>query len=561
VLVILAGVMALYLFIASRSSLWDGDEPHFAQAAVEMAHSNPPNYLVPTFQGKPRYDKPILIYWLMVAGIKLLGVRELAVRLFSPIGTAVACLGTYLMGRRLLGRSAALWAMLILPTTFMLTMDGTAAVVDAVLLACITAAMLFLLRAAQGRATPANWLWLGLALGLALLTKGPVGLAVPLLAALGLAWFGGPAVRLGLRFWIGLTAATLLGLALFSAWGFWANSATHGDFLRVGIGDHVLNRMLAPKEGHGGNSLWTYILLLPTYALVVICFFLPWTLFLPGALSAVYHGRIGGGTGRALLLGWIVPTFVLMSLVATKLPHYILPIWPALALAVAGTIEAAERHELPPHTLDWLRRGRTFFGLPALLLAALLLVAPSALDARYLQIPAGITGVLVLAMTLGGLYFHHHQRYRASAVVLLTGMLAVQFSIALLLLPAYEHYMLSPPIARAIRAQTAAAVPVTCYDYDQPSLTYYLGRIPTDLPHHDDPTTADAAAVAHWTMLPGPGVLVITRAKYDLLPAGLTADLTLLGSARGINLNRRGEATELLALGRHLPPRPDAARP
>jgi hypothetical protein len=115
--------------------------------------------------------------------------------------------------------------------------------------------------------------------------------------------------------------------------------------------------------------------------------------------------------------------------------------------------------------------------------------------------------------------------------------------------------MLSPPIARIIRARTAAAVPVTCYDYDQPSLTYYLGRIPTDLPHHDDATTADAAAVARWTMLPGPGVLVITRAKYDLLPAGLTADLTLVGSARGINLNRRGEATELLALGRHLPPR------
>jgi hypothetical protein len=139
-------------------------------------------------------------------------------------------------------------------------------------------------------------------------------------------------------------------------------------------------------------------------------------------------------------------------------------------------------------------------------------------------------------------------------------MVLVQVSIACLVLPACENYKLTPPIARAIRAldaRTGAIIPVACYDYDEPSLTFYIGRTPAVLPHTDKPDDPElptcVAAAQNWAHSPGPGVLVITQAGYELLQAhGLKADLVPLGRARGVNLNRRGQVTELLALGKDL---------
>jgi 4-amino-4-deoxy-L-arabinose transferase-like glycosyltransferase len=80
-------------------------------------------------------------------------------------------------------------------------------------------------------------------------------------------------------------------------------------------------------EGHGGNRL----LILPYYLTVTRIGFAPWTPYLPGAASAVLGGRVGGPRLRALLVGWAAPVFLMLTLIATKLSHYLLPVWPALA--------------------------------------------------------------------------------------------------------------------------------------------------------------------------------------------------------------------------------------
>ena len=179
---------------------------------------------------------------------------------------------------------------------------------------------------------------LAVTLGAALLTKGPVGLALPMLAMVVI-------LVLARRFsfaWAGtLFGAALLASGIFLAWAIPANNATGGEFLRRGIGYHVVERAARPIDSHGGN----FFLTLPFYIPVVIMAFFPWSLFLPGALSAVAGGRIGGSDGRSFLLGWMIPIFLFMSFVSTKLPHYILPIWPALSLAVAGTIEVSRTGE------------------------------------------------------------------------------------------------------------------------------------------------------------------------------------------------------------------------
>jgi len=132
-IVIAVGILAGYLFITTRSTLWDRDEPRFSRATVEMVESG--NYLYPTFNGNLRPDKPILIYWLMSVPVRLLGQTEMAVRLPSVVGTVLTCLLVFFIGKRLWNAKTGLWAMGILATTGLMLFEGTAATADGTLLA------------------------------------------------------------------------------------------------------------------------------------------------------------------------------------------------------------------------------------------------------------------------------------------------------------------------------------------------------------------------------------------------------------------------------------------
>lgn len=540
-------VAATLLGAATRSTLWDRDEPRFSEATVEMVRSG--DYVVPTFNGELRPDKPILIYWLMSLPVRIFGPSELACRFMAPVGAAVACFLTWRLGRRMLGHGAGLGAMAVLATTPLLLVTGTAATTDAVLLAAITGALAaFQARFATGPRAAATAAF-GLMIGLALLAKGPVGLAVPVLGALAAL---GLARRLTRAWALHLAAASALGLAISLAWAIPANQATGGDLLRRGLGYHVLERALRPNDGHGGG----FVAFLPFYVPVVLLAFFPWTLFLPAALSATAGGRTGGADGRAFLLGWIVPTFALMTLVSTKLPHYILPIWPALALAVAGTIEAAGRGALAARDLAWMRRGRWLFGATGLAGGAALALVPWLVPALActapgmpkgssgLAVPCCALGCVLLVMTALAVADHAAGRLRAAAAVLLAGSVALGAALVLLALPLVERFKVSKPLADAIRAHSAADVPVVELDYGEPSLVFYLGRRVASI-------SSDREAAA-WAREARPGVLVLLRASRERIereagPLGLEE----IGAARGFNYTK-GIWVDLVALGRGL---------
>jgi len=138
--VTLAGAIFVSLLaLAGRTTLWDRDEPRFAQATVEMIASG--DYLVPTFNGRLRPDKPILAYWWMAAPMRLLGPGAVAARLGSAVAMAIAALLTFATARRLLlPAGAGLWAMAVLAATPLAVAEGQAATADALLLAAVTGA-------------------------------------------------------------------------------------------------------------------------------------------------------------------------------------------------------------------------------------------------------------------------------------------------------------------------------------------------------------------------------------------------------------------------------------
>jgi 4-amino-4-deoxy-L-arabinose transferase-like glycosyltransferase len=588
----LAGaIFALLLALASRSTLWDRDEPRFAQATVEMIASG--DYLVPTFNGSLRADKPILANWWMALPMRLLGPSAVAARLGSAAAMAIAALLTFAAARRLLPAGAGPWAMAVLAATPLAVVEGQAATADALLLAAVTGALACFAAALTGDGRrPWPWLGLGLALGLAQLAKGPVGLAVPGLGiATTLAILGRrtaarretaavdqegtaaaapreaevmPVGRYAMR----AALAALLGVAIFCAWGVPANLATGGELARVGIGKHVVGRALGAMEGHGGGAWhgWRgWVAGLPFYLAVAWLGFAPWVLWLPAAVSATLGGRLGGERGRALLIAWVVPTFALMTLVATRLPHYVLPAWPALALAVGGTVEAERRGELAPRDLRWLRRGAWLLGplvglaLAAALAAALAVPAALAVLGRWSARtgPSPVAGAsradlaavlalpcLALAAMLavaGGWALRDHLagRYRRAAAVLVGGALAAALVAGGTVAPAAERLKPAPRLAAAVRAATAPAVTVATFEYAEPSFTFYLGRWPVR-------ELRDAGAVGAWAAEVGPSVLVLPRSVAQALGREL-AGTTEIAAAGGWNV-AKGRPLELVAL-------------
>ncbi|HEV3460389.1 MAG TPA: glycosyltransferase family 39 protein [Thermoanaerobaculia bacterium] len=596
----LAGaIFVVLLALAGRTTLWDRDEPRFAQATVEMIASG--DYLVPTFNGRLRPDKPVLVYWLMSVPVRLLGPTAVAARLWSAAGLALAALFTFSTARRLLSPRAGLWAMAVLAATPLTIVEGQAATADALLLAAVTAAMACFAAALSGdgrRLRP--WLGLGVALGVAQLAKGPVGLAVPALAiATTLAILSrgqrGGAVAAAREGEDEATVATkadpgavppigalarraalaaLLGVAIFCAWGVPANLATGGELARLGIGRHVVGRAVGAMEGHGGAGWLGWAAGLPFYLAVTWIGFAPWVLWLPAAISAALGGRLGGERGRALLIGWSLPTLALMTLVATRLPHYVLPAWPALALAVGGTLEAERRGELAPRDRLWLRRGVWLLGpLVALAFAAVAVAAarltfailggppprpapahlagqtaPAGL-AAHSGLPSGLTAAClalgVVLVVAGGRALRDHLagRSRWAAAELLAGALAAAAVAGGALAPALERLKPAPRLAAAVRAATAPGVPVATFEYGEPSFIFYLGRWPVR-------ELRDAGAVAAWAAEPAPGVLVLPRSAWQPLRAEpRAAGLTEIAAAAGWNV-AKGTRLELVALRR-----------
>jgi len=528
-------IMGFYLAMAGCGTLWDRDEPRFARATVEMVESG--NYLYPTFNGELRPHKPILIYWLMSLPVRILGPSELACRFFAVVGTAVTCLLTFFIGKRIVSAKAGLWAMVILATTLMIRVVGTAATSDAVLLPCMVGALAVFVYAVTAGASVWTIILMGVALGGALLAKGPVGLLPVVIIAITLLLTRGAGLRAA-RHLRHMGAAMALAVLMFVAWGIPANNATGGEFLRVGIGRHLLHRMATPMEHHGGD----FLLHLPYYVPVLLIGFFPWALHLPGAVSAVLARRVGQRHFREFFIAWTVSVFVIMTLVATKLPHYILLMWPAMALAVGGTIVQASRRQLDARDIVWLRRGVWLFAPLAIASVAGLLIAPAFIDVPGLWLPSSVCGIVLLLMAWFAVERHRANRPQDSAMILLVGGVIIELPFLLGVLPAIERVKISPPIGNAVRQETDQSVPVASCRYGEPSLNFYVRRRIEYL--------ATEQELLAWPSRAGRGVLIIPRDILELVEQrNGQLNLRQIASKKGFNYSK-GKKLEVLALMR-----------
>ena len=303
----------------------DFDEAVYAEAARGMWASG--DWVRPRWNGEPFYEKPALFYWLTASLYSVIGITPVAPRAISLAATLAGLAFLAVEVRRRLGARAAEVAVWVAGATLLPFSLGRLGLLDALLVAALTVSLLALTRGLEGdEAKQRRWLALGyLAAGVTMAVKGP---ALPLLvAAILLA-----DALLGRRVAATLRRSGLLwGVPLLLVIGLpWYVLAYRADgplFVSELIGKHTLARIAAPLQGHGG-PVWYY---LPVLALGL----LPFAALLPGAIAALR--RRPGAERRLVRLAaaWAGVPLVAFSLAATKLPQYVAPLAPAIALAFA----------------------------------------------------------------------------------------------------------------------------------------------------------------------------------------------------------------------------------
>jgi 4-amino-4-deoxy-L-arabinose transferase-like glycosyltransferase len=336
----------LYLYGLGRLPLLGPDEPRYAQIAREMLERHDP--VTPTLGGHPWFEKPALLYWMIMAAFGAFGVSEWAARLGPALCGLLTGLFVYLAGRRVELESEraedssglGLWSAAAILSSAGMIVFSRGASFDVVVTMTLTAALsCFFVAEVVTRESERRW-WLAgfyAAIGASLLAKGLIGIVIP--AGIVGAYF------LLRREWPArsILSSLLWGvpLALLVAATWYAPvTARHGwTFIDQFIIQHHFARYLSNKYHHP-QPFYFY---LPVAAL----FTLPWTAFLVAALAGArrwnWRGRDPASKLRVYAFVWLVVPIVFFSLSGSKLPGYILPALPGAALLVGERLRLYTR--------------------------------------------------------------------------------------------------------------------------------------------------------------------------------------------------------------------------
>ncbi len=261
----------------SRTGLWDRDEPRYAVAVREMRDRR--DWIFPTFNGEPRYHKPILIYWLMGLATAVAGDTPFGARLVSGVAGSATCVLIWALGRRMWGPRAGFLAGLMLAVAPIMVAESKLATTDATLALWLVGCQ-FCLRELALRPSRALAAVFWVCLSLACLTKGPIGPLYLVVATALSWWWGWPALRVWRRLF---PPWGLLGLAIATLpWFLIVAIASRGDYFRVALGTQLVQRVTSGMEQHGA---------FPGYYLALsILAFYPWSVLIPAAIWARGHG-------------------------------------------------------------------------------------------------------------------------------------------------------------------------------------------------------------------------------------------------------------------------------
>ncbi len=513
----------------------DRDEARFAQATRQMIETG--DVLDIRFQDQARYKKPAGAYWLQAVAVHATGEAEQRSiwphRLPSAIAAWAAVLLTFAVGARLFDRTTALLGAALLGGSVMLILEAHQAKADALLLVSIVAAQLALARiwlgcreGGEGNdvlvGAGSAWVVFWLAQAAGLLIKGPITPMISALTILALAvtdwrwrWLGGLRV---------LKGATLLAIIVVP-WGVATWIATDGAFFATAIGTDLAPKLISGQESHGAPPGY--------YIGLLIVLFWPGSLLVFPALVQAWHDRRVAAVRYCL--AWIVPAWIVFEAVPTKLPHYVLPLFPALALLVAHAI-------LQAGAATDIKIKARLTGITAKVFAVIWAIVGVAFAVAVVAAPivvgdglsawSLIPAVLAFATVVVSIrYLWHGAPLRASLSALGLGALTLA-STLLLVVPLASQLWISERLAEAVRViDTDRARPVVIAGFAEPSAVFLLGTA-TEL-------SASGAAAAAFLADHDNAIAVIDAAELPSFEGAIQGvPPAVVGRVMGLNYSK-----------------------
>ena len=520
-------LLSLVCFLPGFASLqpMDRDEPRFAQASKQMVETG--DYVDIRFQGEPRYKKPIGIHWMQATAVKIAeaaGITDarstIAVyRVPSLLGAIAAVLLTYWAALAFSGRREAFVSAALMASSLILMVEARLAKTDAMLLACCVAAMGALARVYLARGLlrqPTRTVvifWLAVAIGI--LIKGPMVLMFTGLAAATLSvrersarWLG------GLRPWLGLAFVLVAVVPWFAAIA-WKSG---GEFYRLAVGDDMLGKVVEGQQKHGGPPGF--------YLVAYFATFWPGAIMAVAAIPLLFRER--GEDWAAFLIAWVVPAWLIFEAVPTKLPHYVMPLYPAFAIAA---VVAVSRGFSGP----WRWGAKLGFGAMPLVtfgLATIVTLGLWGLDKRLPELGLVLMGAACLGSLAAWWRFCQGEVTRSLLTAILS---AIVMSVGVFGLsqPLFESLRLSGRATALARTASCGTPLVGTFGYREPSLVFLSG---TSLDMLDSADEAAAFATG-----PGCRVTIVDERRIpafrDALEKRQVTQLQALGRIRGFNIN------------------------
>jgi 4-amino-4-deoxy-L-arabinose transferase-like glycosyltransferase len=460
----------------------DRDEARFAQASRQMWTTS--DWVVPMVQDRPRLNKPPLTYWLQGLTAKALSSGDPArdaiwmYRLPGAFAMMLSVLCTWRLGLRLMDPRAAWLGAAMLACSPLIVIDAHQARSDQLLLCSVVLTQCCMWKSMHTRGGRSMWGWTiatGLACGLGILAKGPI---TPMIGLLTLVMFvifrrePRPTWRGVMLVGVGLTIAMLCILP----WALLVGQRVGWEKYLAILSDETLGRSVEPKEGHWGP---------PGYHLALLV-----GLFFPGSLlagaaviAAVREGfhRTARWMGRPAvlyLLAWLIPAWLLFELIGTKLPHYVMPMYPALALLTARATLRASRGVMESARGVLARVGFVIWGVVGVALFAgvpiglLLWRATPDLGPGISALAwvGGIgAGVLVLCATVAAML---QRPIRALLLAGIGSLLSLAITLQVLV-PAASQLWVASQMAREVqRVDPQHLRPLAAFEYHEDSLIF-----------------------------------------------------------------------------------------
>jgi len=523
-LAILLALAGTLLFVGLGSiGLTDRDEGRNAEAGREMLETG--DWITPTFNYEPRFYKPALVYWLMSGSYSVFGVNEFAARFHSALFGTALILVQYWFSVCWQAPTIGLFSALMLLLNIEMIGLNRMALTDSVLVFFTTTAQ-FAFWAGLHGAGRRYWMWWFYAgMGIATLTKGPVGFIIPLITMVLYLSF----TRRWGQYW--REGYPVLGTGLFLLLTLpWYGTmlAIHGSTYVTIAKAQTVGRFMAPMEGHGFGLFF--------YVPVLLLGFFPWSALLPRSMydslktwwavrktgmpvPQPARSEVGAALNELELFAtlWIIGSFVFFTLSSTRLQHYIAPLFPAAALLAASYWY---RSLVDPTTKGVRAAIHFMMGLGFLLALGLSaipwvysrlsdkmlkefpsagLLDPSAWDAG----PYAAALVLLIGTGLVGYWGLQEQRragafWAAGATLALVALIAVRLS-----LPLMNHYFISPPqeLAYTAGVNLQPSDHFVVYGSTRPSTIFYAKRQAVFVPFGEEETIRLTLAKPGRTMI------------------------------------------------------------